>query len=122
MSTTKAQLKAEQLWNGWFGFERPTGPDETAARIHPETNRQLPAECVTDCSGPGPADEAVDFWVDRLGFDGPAWMFRRHLSHFGAWDSAELCDHEQNRRRLLWIWANDCREQPGDCDYLRLDA
>jgi hypothetical protein len=55
-------------------------------------------------------DEAVEFWVDRLEFDGPAWMIRRHLKGYGAWSAAELCDHQANRRRLLWIWACNCRE------------
>lgn len=111
-ATTKAQLKAEQLWNGWFGFY--------SHGVHPESNRQLPAECIADCSGPGPADEAVSFWVDRLGFDGPAWMFRRHLEQYGAWDSSQLADHNANRERVLWIWACDCSENPGDYDYLYL--
>jgi hypothetical protein len=113
-ATTKAQLKAEQLWNGWFGFY--------SQGVHPESNRQLPAECIADCSGPGPADEAVSFWVDRLGFDGPAWLFRSHLSGYGAWDANELADHEQNRQRVLWIWACDCSESPGDYDYLHLNS
>ena len=24
------------------------------------------AECIADCSGPGPADQAVEFWLGRL--------------------------------------------------------
>ena len=115
-ATTKAQLKIEQLWNSWFGFYSHNG----ATRVHPESNRQLPAECVADCSGPGPADDAVSFWVDRLGFDGPAWLFRSHLSEYGAWDAADLADHNANRERVLWLWACDCAESPGERDYLWL--
>ena len=36
-------------------------------------------------------------------------MFRNHWFH-GAWTAADLCDHQPNRRRLLWIWACNCRE------------
>lgn len=70
----------------------------------------LPPACIRDCSASGPVDEAVEFWVQRLQFDGPAWLIRRHLRGYGCWSTAELCDHQANRRRLLWIWACDSRE------------
>ena len=71
-----------------------------------------PAEAVWDCSAPGqPADSAVAYWVDRLSFDGPAWLVREHLSGYGAWDASELCDHKQNLERLLWIWCCDIAEE-----------
>lgn len=28
---------------------------------------ELPAEAIADCSASGLVDDAVDFWVDRLG-------------------------------------------------------
>jgi hypothetical protein len=71
---------------------------------------ELPPACIRDCSAPGPADAAVEHWVERLQFDGPAWLIRRHLRGYGAWTTADLCDHQANRRRLLWIWACNCRE------------
>ena len=71
---------------------------------------ELPPECVADCSSSGPVDGAVEFWVCRLDFDGPPWLMRRHLRGYGAWSAADLCDHQANRRRLLWIWACNCRE------------
>ena len=84
------------------------------------SRRQLPAECIADCSGPGRADDNVAGWVERLRFDGPAWLIREHLKGYGAWEPAELADHQQNLHRLLWIWANDCSEDPGSCDFLYL--
>ena len=72
--------------------------------------QELPAEAVADCSASGRVDDAVDFWVDRLEFDGPAWLIRRYLKGHGAWSPADLCDHQANLRRLLWIWACNCRE------------
>ena len=71
---------------------------------------ELPPECVADCSGSGPVDDAVAFWVHHLEFDGPPWLMRQHLKGYGAWTEADLCDHQANRRRLLWIWACNCRE------------
>jgi hypothetical protein len=76
----------------------------------PYAQCELPPTCIRDCSASGPVDEAVGFWIDRLEFDGPAWMIRRHLKGYGAWITAELCDHQANRRRLLWIWSCNCRE------------
>lgn len=70
-----------------------------------------PAEAVQDCSGSGSADDAVAYWVDRLSFDGPSWLIREHLSGYGAWDSADLCDHKQNLQRLFWVWCNDIAEE-----------
>lgn len=72
--------------------------------------QELPLECVADGSAPGRVDEAVACWVDRLQFDGPAWLIRRHLRGYGAWSRAELCDHQANLQRLLWIWAGHCRD------------
>jgi hypothetical protein len=100
-----------QPWANWFDLNHCGGR---------ESCRQLPAECVADCSGPGPADDAVAFWLERLQFDGPPWLFRQHLREFGAWDSADLADHNANRARVLWIWACDCREDPGAHDFLWL--
>ena len=102
-----------QPWTRWFDLNHCDGR---------ESCRQLPAECVADCSGPGPADDAVAFWLERLQFDGPPWLFRHHLREFGAWDAADLADHNANRARVLWIWACDCREDPGAHDFLWLST
>jgi hypothetical protein len=64
----------------------------------------LPPDCVADCSAQGSVDEAVDYWVGKLGFEAPAWLLRRYLKRYGIWDRRELCDHQQNLRRLLWDW------------------
>lgn len=84
------------------------------------SRRQLPPECIADCSGVGQRDADVAAWLDRLNFDGPAWLFREYLEGFGAWDASELCNHQDNRARVLWIWACNCAEEPGVYDYLYL--
>lgn len=58
------------------------------------------AECTTggvDASGP------VDDWVRSLEFDAPVTETREYLAGYGAWDAAELADHDANVRRLFWI-------------------
>jgi len=74
----------------------------------------LPADCVADCSASGSVDEAVDYWIKKLSFDAPPWLLRDHLQGYGAWDTAQLCDHQANLQRLLWTWACNCREDEDD--------
>ena len=85
-----------------------------------DSTRQLPPECIADCSGSGDRSDNVKRWVERLNIDGPVELFKEHLECYGAWDDEELKDHEENKSRVLWIWANDCYENPGDYDYLYL--
>jgi len=76
----------------------------------PLPQSELPPACIKECSASGPVDEAVAYWMERLAFDGPSWLIRRHLKGYGAWSAGELCDHQANRRRLLWLWACNCKE------------
>ena len=92
--------------NGWFH-------DRQAIKT-------LPKECVSDCTGQGSADEAVAYWVKKLAFDGPAWLIREHLKGYGAWDKSQLCDHQQNLKRLLWTWACAIRKDPESSEYVYL--
>ena len=85
-----------------------------------ESTRQLPPECIADCSGSGDATEAVKFWVKRLEFDGPEDLFKDYLDGFGAWDDEQLKDHNENKLRVLWLWAGYCSDDPGAYDYLYL--
>ena len=86
-----------------------------------ESIRQLPGECIADCSGSGDATESVQFWVNRLEFDGPKDLFKEYLDGFGAWDDEQLEDHEENKMRVLWTWACNCSQDPGAYDYLYLE-
>ena len=86
-----------------------------------ESIRQLPLECIADCSGSGDATENVKFWMNRLEFDGPKNLFKEYLKGFGAWDEDQLEDHDENKMRVLWTWACSCSEDPGSFDYLYLE-
>ena len=85
-----------------------------------ESTRTLPPECIAECSASGDQYDTVKFWVEKLNFDGPVDQFKEYLDGFGCWDDEELKNHEENKQRVLWIWANDCYENPGDYDYLYL--
>lgn len=100
------QTLSKALWSHWFD-----GRCSIA---------ELPSGCIEDCSGSGSADDAVEYWVDQLKFEAPPWLLREHLSGYGAWDSAELCDHQANLRRLLWLWACECSESPDSYDSIYL--
>lgn len=68
-------------------------------------------------SGPGPADEAVEHIVtneqyvrEQLDAINPEFI-ARELSEYGAWDTEELQDTEQNERRIVWIAAGNIYEE-----------
>lgn len=37
----------------------------------------------------------------------------RELREYGAWDAAELADHDANLRRIVWLAGSDLREEYG---------
>jgi hypothetical protein len=49
---------------------------------------------------------AIRRQIDKLDPD----LVAEELSEYGAWDTEELQDHEQNKRRLLWIACGDIQE------------
>ena len=85
-----------------------------------ESTRPLPPECIEECSASGDQYDTVAWWVEKLNFDGPVDLFKEHLKEYGVWDDEHLKDHYGNRIRVLWLWACDCYENPGDHDYLHL--
>ena len=106
-------MKEEKKPIIWFDMKHLNGR---------ESIRQLPAECIADCSGSGDHTNNVVAWVEKLNFDGPTELFKEHLKEYGCWDDEQLKDHYENRLRVLWLWACDCSENPGSYDYLYLGA
>jgi hypothetical protein len=70
----------------------------------------LPEDCVHDCSGPGPADEAVEYWRGKLAFQVPVELAIRYLREFGAWDDLLEAGQEVLSRRCLWIACGEIKE------------
>ena len=86
-----------------------------------ESTRQLPPECIADCSGSGNRHNNVIFWVEKLNFDGPVDQFKEYLDGHGCWDDEQLKDHYENRIRVQWISAGYCLDDPDGYYYLYLD-
>ena len=78
----------------------------------------LPAQCVDDCTGPGPADEAVTHWRKQLSFTVDAAQARQCLAGYGAWDEADLASWEPERlaETVLWLACGDFSEWDGTED------
>ncbi len=76
-----------------------------------------PDEAIADCSRGGQdATEAVEYWIDHLGFTVPADEARECLKGYGAWDADELADDEENAKRFFWIMMGDFHEWDGTDD------
>jgi len=74
--------------------------------------RDLPADCVADCTMPGPCDALVNDWADMLRFNVPRKMAINYLKEFGAWSEFEL--NQKTTKDLseivLWIACGDIKE------------
>lgn len=90
---------------------RRSGPRKTA--YFERFSITLPLEAVEDMSGPGQADEAVEYWSRQI--IRPRQMtkdaLRAELKEYGAWDAEQLDDDAQNWQRILWIAAGNIREE-----------
>lgn len=80
---------------------------------------RLPGQCVLDCSGPGRADDAVEYWTPKVreqaekdGFHNAPTpeKIASELKEYGAWEAHELEDLDTNWQRLVWIAAGNIRE------------
>lgn len=73
---------------------------------------QMTKKEAESCSHPGPCDNDVKLLScerkikKQLDAIDPA-ILAAELKEYGAWDAAELADHEQNKQRILWIAAGD---------------
>jgi hypothetical protein len=82
---------------------------------HTLTIDQLPPECIDDCSRPGPADEAVAYWLRELGFTVDRARAINCLENYGAWEREELeaSDDDTLASRVLWLACGDFNEWDG---------
>lgn len=73
---------------------------------------KLPHDCVLDCSGPGPADDAVAYWQPRLNLNLNREKMISELREYGAWEQEELASLSNSdlEQKLIWLAANDIRE------------
>lgn len=75
---------------------------------------ELPPQCVSDCSHPGPCDSDVAAWSHRLDIAGAlkpvADLARDYLREFGAWDDLDDADVQTLAERVLWVACRDAAE------------
>jgi len=72
----------------------------------------LPEACVLDCSGPGDATQAVEYWLSALDWISDRDKAVSGLLEYGAWEAEELASwtDEELAMRLLWLAAGTFRE------------
>lgn len=74
---------------------------------------EMSDEAVTDCAHSGDCLADVQYWApiivrsDRCSVD----ALRSELEEYGAWDDTELADDQENWLRIVWIAANNIKEE-----------
>lgn len=81
-----------------------------------EIELAITLEQAEACHHPGPCDADVIILADipeiRQQLDAiDSDTLKTELDEYGAWDDAELSDHEQNLQRLLWLACIDLCEE-----------
>lgn len=71
----------------------------------------LPLTCIKDCSHSGQCDDDVSYWKNRLNLQIDSELLRRELKEYGAWNSEELSNHDDNLLRIIWIAAGNLRDE-----------
>lgn len=74
---------------------------------------ELPKDCIIDCSAPGPADDAVEYWRKELDFHVDPERARKYIVSTGGWDPEETAemDEAQLAGIILYLACNDFNEQ-----------
>jgi hypothetical protein len=88
--------------------------------------RDIPRECIEDCSHSGSCDYDVAMWLQREpvktlieALDSDA--MRCALKGYGAWEPDELADDDANRARILWLACVDFSEYILHCEIEGID-
>ena len=71
---------------------------------------QMPIECVNDCSHSGACDDDVEYWAEKLNLKINPGVLKEELQCYGAWEDAELNDHDQNLHRIIWLAAGQIKD------------
>ena len=81
--------------------------------------RDLPEQCITDCSASGDVTGAVEHWQRSLPFNVEPEAARRCLAGYGAWDDDDLAAASPTSlaQRVLWLACCDFAEHESNLDY-----
>ena len=82
--------------------------------------RDLPEDCIADCSASGDVTASVEYWQAALPFNVEPEAARRYLAECGAWDREDLAgeDPVTLAQRVLWLACCEFREHgenPDEC-------
>jgi len=73
--------------------------------------KEIPEECVNDCSASGDVSQAVKEWTLKLEFVVPSLkQARNYLDEFGAWDDLNRQGSFSLAQKVLWIGCCDIKE------------
>lgn len=78
----------------------------------------LPADCIAECSAPGPADDTVAAWRKELDFTVNRDRAIRCIKSYGAFTAEELAswDDDALAEYILWLACGDFAEFQVDND------
>ena len=74
----------------------------------------LPEQAVNDCSHSGSCDANCEFWQKKLHKELKEISdsdLRAELKETGAWSASELLNRKKNEERIIWIAANNIKEE-----------
>ena len=77
----------------------------------------LTLDDARSCCHQGPCDDDVEYLQRSITDQTDQWdaeELAAELEEYGAWDGAELSDHEENVTRMVWLACNDVTENPAD--------
>ena len=72
---------------------------------------ELPIDALKECYHSGSCDDAVEHWVNKVKIEVEPEKLAKELREHGAWSDEELRDHEQNKRRILWIASGNYHDE-----------
>ena len=74
----------------------------------------LPISAVNDCSHSGDCDNDCKFWQKKLHKEIKEISdadLKAELKETGAWGAGELMDRKKNEEKIIWIAANNIKEE-----------
>jgi len=83
--------------------------------------RDLPAECISDCTHAGRCDDDVEYWRTKLDFHAPDELARKYIVSTGAWDSEEVAEMDADKVDSIILWLATGQLKEGD-DPFYLDS
>lgn len=73
--------------------------------------REIPQECIADCSSSGDVTESVKQWVLDLEFSVTSLdQARKYLQEFGAWDDLDRQGSFALSQKVLWLACCEIKE------------